>query len=297
MAKVTRADVQSITPEAWANMLQPALRKSLVASSVLNTRFSSDLAVGDTLHYSYFSGDNTVIDYADTVGYFGAIEDHEELKTTGETLVIDKQPLLRKKIDNIEKLYTNIDAQLALADEAGYNLKDWIDQKAFEEIENADAALNGGDPITLSTTNVISTFTSARRQLREANVEEDGTWLAVVTPAVAEQIELKATDSGFSVADAVFKNGYAGSFLGFKIYMSNNLPEKTVEGDECDTIYVGRQGMIHMAMKSTPGVKIADRQDSLGAYMYFWSVVGFKTFDRYGKRFLKGYIKKDNGES
>ncbi len=290
MSKVTRSEVQAVTPEAWASMLQPALRKQLVSTEITNSRFEPMLDKGDTFHYAYFSGDNTVISYTP----FQTIDSHEKLETTDETLTVDEKPLLRKHVDDVEALYINVDAQFELADEAGYALKDYIDSKVFEEVENANAALSDGSVIELDQNNVISTFTSARKQLRQANVEEDGDWVAVVTPAVAEQIEIKATSSGFNVADAAFRNGYAGNFVGFSIYISNNLPEKTVNDTTCDTIYVGRRGMVHMIMKERPNVKVKDIPDSLGAYIYFYSVFGVKTFDKYSRRFLKGYVKSDD---
>ena len=102
VTKITREEAKAITPEFWANMLQPELRKSLVSAAVTNSKFDSELAYGDTLTYSYFSGDNTVIDYINDVGWFGTIEDHEEMQVIGEELKVDKTPLLRKKVDRIE---------------------------------------------------------------------------------------------------------------------------------------------------------------------------------------------------
>ncbi len=292
--KITRAEAVAITPEFWANKLQPELRKSLVSAVTTNAKFSNDLAYGDTLTYSYFSGDNTVINYITDVGWFGSITDHEAMETVGEELKVDKTPLLRKKVDRIEELYTNIDAQNELSDQATYALRDWMDQEVFKYVDEAEVAANGGDPITLTAENLISTFATFKRQLRQANVEDDGSWIVILTPEQYQVIEEVAAARGTALGDGTFVNGYGGRYMGFNLYVSNNLMEKEVGGETCNVCYVGRQGMIHTAFKTQPSVDIRERQDNpFGFYLYFHSVFGVKVFKQYSKRFLKAYFKTE----
>ena len=293
VTKITREEAKAITPEFWANTLQPELRKSLVSAVTTNSKFDPDLQYGDTLTYSYFSGDNTVIDYINDVGWFGAITDHEEMQVIGEELKVDKTPLLRKKVDRIEELYTNIDAQIELRDQANYALRDWMDQEVFKYVDEAKVAANGGDPITLTGDNLISTFATFKRQLRKANVEDDGSWIVIIDPEQYQVIEEVAAARGTALGDGTFINGYGGRYMGFDIYVSNNLMEKEVGGEDCVVAYVGRQGMIHTAFKAQPSVELRERQDSLGFYLYFYSVFGVKVFEQYSKRFLKAYFKTE----
>lgn len=324
--QVPRSEVRSITPQAWANMLQPPLRKSLVSAAVTNYRFDPNLKIGDTLHFSYFSGDNTVVSYTP----FDTITNHETMETTGEQLQVDTKPLLRKQVDNIEELYTNLSAQVELADEAAYALKDYMDQDILSQVLNANDALFDADLTTIDGDNVINMMTTARKELREANVEDGGDWISIITPAIAEQIELKATDKGFQVADATLRNGHAGPFVGYNIYISNNLPEvvelsssEVASGeafedyDSGDVVsetayvaaydqatydaisssrkghacYFGKKGMIHTAFKAQPSMEMKDIPDSLGKYLYFYTVYGTKTFDKYSRRFMKAYLR------
>jgi len=326
-----RSEVDSVTPEAWANMLQPALRKTMVSAEISNSRFEPNLQVGDSFNYSYFSGDNTVVDYTE----YTDIADHEKLETTGEKLIVDKKPLVRKHVDDVEQLYLNVSAQMELAEEAGYALKDHIDQDILLHVMDADSAIFDGDIKQIDTDNVINMMTGARKDLRKANVEEDGDWITILPPEITEQIELKATDSGFNVSDAAFRNGYAGSFVGFNVYNSNNLPEVievTDESAEIDTqdvtdsefeegdvvtkqefidddefdedtyndveddykataCYFGKRGMIHTAYKQRPSMKERAIPKQLGSYFYFYTVYGSKVFEKYSKRFLKGFLR------
>jgi len=292
VTKVSRAEVKGITPEFWANMLQPALRKELVSAAVTNARFDDALQRGDILTYNYFSGDNTVKDYITDVGWFTDMTDHEAIETTPEELKVDQTPILQKKVDDIEQLYINIDAQMELTDEATYALRNYIDSDVLSEVENAESAANGGDVIDLSNSDeVIDVFANMRKDLLKANVEDDGNWIMVVTPEEMMHIEIEAAKRGTALGDKGFANGYRGSFMGFDIYVSNNLPTKEVNGTDSNTCYVGRKNMIHTAFKATPQVTIREREKSLGYYMYFWSVYGKKTFNKYSKRFLKAYFK------
>ncbi len=294
VTKTGREDIKSLIEEFWANTLQPELRKSLVSAVTTNAKFDAQLKYGDTLTYSYFSGDNTIIDYMGDVGVFGTIGDHEELKVVGEELKVDKNPLMRKKVDHIEELFTNVDAQVELRDQCVYTLRDHIDQEVFKEVDNAKTAANGGDTIDLSSANLISTFAGFKKQLRQANVEDDGSWIVILDPEHYQVIEEVAATRGTALGDGTFVNGYGGRYMGFNIYVSNNLMDKEVGGNDTKVSYVGRQGMIHTAFKANLDVKLKDRPDSLGEYLYVYSVFGVKVFEEYSKRFLKAYFKTDS---
>jgi len=72
-----------------------------------------------------------------------------------------------------------------------------------------------GHAISATTANIISIFSLARSKI------------AIVSPQFAQLIESKATSVGYNVADATLRNGYAGDFMGFHIYVSNNVPTGT----------------------------------------------------------------------
>ena len=115
----------------------------------------------------------------------------------------------------------------------------------------------------------------------------------MVTPKVAKYIETKATSVGFNVADATLRNGYAGDFMGFQIYISNNLPTGALTalapanaaGGGClsggnasstngRSLYFGRKGMIDVAMMRAPAMEIRPLGDRLGSNYITWTVYG-----------------------
>ncbi len=197
-------------------------------------------------------------------------------------------------VEDIELLQANYAYQMDIADDSAYRLKDIIDTEVFKGISAAQygfengsgigvvtamAHVTGGAAITATTANIDTIFTGARKGLRELNVEDMGDWCAVVSPAIAEKIELIAINKGFNVADATLKNGYAGNFLGFDVYVSNNLPTGGYS-------YFGRKGMIHLVAQVPPKMTIKDVPRQLGKYLVASTVFGKKVFTRDGTRFL-----------
>jgi len=125
---------------------------------------------------------------------------------------------------------------------------------------------------------MIKVFADARAALRDANVEEAGDWIAILEPATAAHLEVIAVDKGFNMADSTLKNGFAGSFMGFKIYVSNNLP--------ANHAYIGKAKQIDLVMQSAPKMDIDKANLLLGHYFIAWTMYGYTTFTKKAARFL-----------
>lgn len=269
-----RTYFQPIVAEYWTPFLQAPLYKSLVALEVANTRLEAYLKDGDTVNHSYIEMPD-VVDYTPNTD----ISSFDILTAEKEQLVVNQVKVAPFYVDRIEELQTNIAMVAELGERAAYKLRDEIDKHVFNETGNGTAWDFGS---SLSVDNIINFFSGAGKRLRELNVEEID-WVAVVTPAVASLIEIKATATGgFKLADAAFKNGYAGDFIGFKVYVSNNLPDSS----DGKVLYMGRRGMIDLVMQAAPQMKISDAEDRLGYKFKPHTVYGTKVFHENSKRFL-----------
>jgi len=269
-----RADFEPLVQEFWTPFLQEPLYKSLVAMEVANTKLEAYLKDGDTVNHSYIDMPD-VTDYTPNTD----IDSFDTIDATKEQLVVNQVKVAPFYVDRIEELQTNIGMVAELGERAAYKLRDTIDTHVFTEVTNG-TSWDFGE--ALSTSNIIKFFSEAGQKLREENVEEID-WVAVVTPAVAALIEQKATDvGGFNLADSAAQNGYAGSWLGFKIYVSNNLPD----GSDGTVLYLGRRGMIDLVMQKAPQMKISDAEDRLGYKFKPHTVYGTGVFAENAKRFL-----------
>lgn len=293
MTQVISNDVSAIQPEVWSSMVQVPLYKSLVAMEVANLRLSDTVRYADTVHVPYF-GSLSAQTYTPGTSLSATAQDW-----AFDTIVVSAYKHVTFYVDDPRALTVNVDQARELATEAAYQLKDVIDQHVFANITGADgfvaadaADLLGGtnaNPVSASTANIINLFAGARKVLRQRNVEETGDWVAVVTPTVASYIEVKAANVGFNVADATLRNGYAGDFMGFQVYISNNLPSGkmtaiapgaggvTAAGLSATTgksIYFGKKGTIDAIMLRQPALEIRKKDDMIGANFITWTVYG-----------------------
>lgn len=297
-------DVSAIQPELWSSMVQVPLYKSLVALDVANMRLSNTVKYADTIHVPRFDSLS-----AQTYNPGSAITVTNQ-EWDFDTLVVSTYKHCSFYVDDPRALTLNVDQARELATEAAYQLKDKIDQDVFKNItgtdgfmpaDNADIIVGGtnGAPVSGSSANIINVFAGARKFLREHNVEETGDWCAVVSPKLAAAIETKAASVGFNVADSTLRNGYAGDFMGFQVYISNNLPtgnmsaiapaagngiigglsganaSGTTPGRAC---YFGKKGTIDVVMLAAPQLEVRKLGDRLGSNFITWTVYGSNVF-------------------
>lgn len=300
MTQVISNDVSAIQPEIWSTMVQVPLYKSLVALEVSNMRLSDTLKNGDTIHVPRF-GDLSVQTYTPGTTISATAQDW-----AFDNLVVSSYKHVTFYVDDPRSLTINVDQARELATEAAYQLKDTIDTDVFKNITGADGFVAADDadilaggtnakPVSAGTANIIQIFAGARKVLRNRNVEETGDWIAVVTPKIAADIEIKAATVGFNVADSTLRNGYAGDFMGFQVYVSNNLPSGkmtaiapgaggvTATGLSATTgksIYFGKKGTIDVAMLRMPALEIRKKDDMIGSNFITWTVYGSAVFTK-----------------
>lgn len=297
MTQVITNDVSAIQPELWSSMVQVPLYKSLVALEVAHMR---DVKGADTVHVPRF-GSLSAQTYTPGTTLSATAQDW-----AFDTLVVSTYKHVTFYVDDPKSLTLNVDQARELATEAAYQLKDAIDTHVFANITGADGftpadsadLLAGGtnaSPVSAGTANIIALFAGARKVLRNRNVEETGDWCAIVTPKIAADIEIKAANVGFNVADSTLRNGYAGDFMGFQVYISNNLPTGkmtaiapgaggvTATGLSATTglsIYFGKKGTIDVALMRAPSLEIRKKDDMLGSNFITWTVYGSSVFTK-----------------
>jgi len=210
----------------------------------------------------------------------------------------------------VEELQSNINLRTSMQEEIAYQLRDDIDSSVLNNMVSGDVRdgaemVAGGTAdhaVSATTANIIDIFSKARKNLRKNNVAEAGDWIAIVHPDVANLIEYKATSVGYNVADATLRNGYAGDFMGFKIYVSNNVPTGTdlsanaafagADGATAqiaanyEIAYFGKKGAIDVALQKAPTVQITKVPDMHGYYISAYTVYGSTVFTKNKSRFL-----------
>lgn len=305
----------AIQPELWSAMVQVPLYKSLVAMEVASTRLSDSVKFADTIHVPRYSSLSAQT-YTPGLTLSASLQDW-----AFDNLIVSSYKHVTFFVDDAYELTVNVSQARELATEAAYQLRNKIDQDVFKNITGTDGyysvdgldlglTATNGAPVSAGSANIINIFAGARQFLRSKDVEEAGDWCAVVTPKVAAFIEIKSTTVGYNTADTTLRNGYAGDFMGFQIYISNNLPSGNLSaispaagstvsiaaglggpsGANASgttpgrAIYIGRKNTIDLVMLKAPALEIRKKDDLLGSNYITWTVYGSQLFLNNAKR-------------
>ncbi len=296
-------ELSVLNPKIWANTMQVPLRKSLVSEAVADTQFEVLLKYGDAITQPFMQ-DAIVTAYTPGEAFVTQGASAKE-----DTLNVDKFYISPTYVDDINNLQAKYAYALDIVDEQAYQLKDKIDTDVFAQVRNAATFLHSGSvnrgtlvssrtitsaeaasgiivhaaDSTVSAINPVDLFAKARTHLRQRNVTEAGDWVAVVDPSIAEMIEVVGANKGFNVADSTLKNGYAGNFLGFKVYISNNL---TAGPTTSKWAYFGKSKRIGLVVQMPPKVYFKDDSYRLGTNIVTSIVYGTKVFTKNSNRFV-----------
>jgi len=306
----------TLFPKLWANVMQVPLRKSLVSVAIADTQFEPLLKYGDRVTQPYLE-EATVQDYSPGKSFSAQGVSGKE-----DTLIVDQFKVSPTYVDDVNLLQSKYAYGLDMIESQAYQLKDNIDTKVFQTAATAAglylaaasatdtehgtistctsyaASLNRGHikvhakDTTTAAVSPIELFARARKELRAKNVTEAGDWVAVIDPSVAQIIEQIGAEKGFNVADATLRNGYAGNFLGFKIYISNNL-HTTAHLDLTGAryCYFGKSKRVGLVVQMPPKMQIKDYPTRLGSIIVSSLVYGTKVFTKNKERFLIGILK------
>jgi len=271
--------------------MQVNLEKSLVAFKIARTELRDEIKDGDVIHRMYVSNVGTAeYDPGTDIVVTGAT-------ATDDTITIDQKYISAFYVDDIEMLQASLNYASELANDASYQLSNLIDTAVLENTNTIGVSalgISGSDyvtgttaadsltAITATSATIVQVFNAATKWLRTGNVEQDGSWVAVINPAVAGVIELAGIEKGFNVADASLKNGYAGDFLGFHIYISNNLPTS-----KC---YIGKSKCIDLIMQRAPKMDIKEEPKKLGKNFIASTVWGDGVLHNNMARFLNAML-------
>lgn len=275
-------DVAALNPQNWMDMVQENLYKELVAMKIADVKIKSKLSAGTRVHFPLFGSLTT------TAYVKGADVTVQALDSTDEYLDVDVQRECSFYLDTVDQKQNLYSAMAEGVREATDAIKQYIDTDFFAEVLNAHDTLDAGDmstgsagdAIALTTTNVIEAFSKGRAKLGKALRGKEA--VAVVSYDVASVIEQKMASSGFNVQDAALKNGYAGDFMGWKIYVSENL-DTSSSRTHC---YLGANNSISLALQIAPTTQIDNDPLKFGKVVKMLTVYGTKVFTRGGERFL-----------
>ncbi len=214
--------------EVFSAGVQKNLSATLVASQITGKEANAALAGGaDTYNKPYIArgSASTYTRYTDITPQAHTATNEQMLLQTAKVYDFSMDKLDARQLQKAAAVLAHHQKEAAFA------LQRELDAEVFAEYSNANYKFTGGNISTsstvsataLTTSTVAEVFGEIHAHLMNVTGARNGLY-AVIDPEHARFIQQRGLTDGFNTADAIFQNGYAGDFLGFRTYVSTNLP-------------------------------------------------------------------------
>lgn len=208
-------------PEVWSARLLEHLDNVHVYSALLNRDYEGDIrAYGDTVHINQI-GDIAINDYTGE-----DLAAPEELDSTMMELKIDQAKYFNFQVKDIDNAQSNPKVVDAAMQRASYNINDVIDNYLAGLLLAGVKSESTITAQTLTSANAYDYLVDLGVLLNEHNVPMLGRW--VVIPPWFHGLLLKDerfVGNGTGYNQAILQGGWVGDAAGFRIHLSNNVPE------------------------------------------------------------------------
>ena len=208
-------------PEVWSARLLEHLDNVHVYSALLNRDYEGDIrAYGDTVHINQI-GDIDINDYTGE-----DLAAPEELDSTMMELRIDQAKYFNFQVKDIDNAQSNPKVVDAAMQRASYNINDVIDNYLAGLLLAGVKSESTITAKTLTSANAYDYLVDLGVLLNEHNVPMLGRW--VVIPPWFHGLLLKDerfVGNGTGYNQAILQGGWVGDAAGFRIHLSNNVPE------------------------------------------------------------------------
>ncbi len=208
-------------PTVWSETLYRELEKEYIGVKNCSRDYEGDVkSIGDTVK---IIGINpiSVFDYTKNTD----MQTPEELSDSERSLVIEKAKAFNFLIDDIDKVQSTPKLMQEAMRQAASALSDEADKYIYSLYSQVTSA-NTIEKDSLKSADVLDFLLDVKRVMMEADVPGSEEIILEVPPAVAAKI-VKAKIVNGTSNETELDKGCIGSFLGFRIYVSNNI--KTAE--------------------------------------------------------------------
>lgn len=209
--------LDNFIPSVWSESLLTALDAEYVGVRNCNRDFEGDIKqFGDTV-YTNAIGAITVFSYTKNTD----MSSPETLTSTQKSISINQVKGFNFQIDDVDRAQAKPKIMQAAMKAAANSLANTADAYVYSlygQVDQNNIITNA----TFEDTDVVDTLLTLKEKMLKKNIGSSVETVLEVSPTIAKLI-LKAKISKASDNFEMLENGYIGSFLGFKIYVSNNI--------------------------------------------------------------------------
>lgn len=215
--------INDFIPTVWSAALYNELSKEYVAALNCNREFEGDIrSCGDTVKIGGVDP-VTVFSYTKNTDFSSTLQ---TLSSNTRSLLIDQAKAFNFQIDDVDRAQQKPKIMTLAMNEAASALANAADSYIY----GLYSGVGSSQTITkssISSTGIVDALLEVREKLYGGNVGASSEVVLEVSPAVATKI-LKAKVTSATDNAASVEKGYIGSFLGFRIYVSNNIASASV---------------------------------------------------------------------
>lgn len=214
-------------PQIWSAQVLRSLETSLVYAQdgIVNRDYEGEIRNhGDTVKV-HDIGAITVSDYTRNAD----IAPPETLTDIERLLVIDQAKYFNFQVDDVDAAQANPKVMARAMERAAYAMRDVIDQYVaglYTQVDPANVIGDDTTPVTIDTpAKAYDLLVDLAVMLDEANVPREQR--SVIVPPWFHGVLLKDdrfVGTGGSGAESTLLNGQVGQAAGFRILLSNNVP-------------------------------------------------------------------------
>lgn len=209
--------ITNFITSVWSETLLNSLEKEYIGVRNCNREFEGEIKA---------KGDSVKVCGIKPVAIFNYIKNYsiqspQVLEDKAIRICADKACGFNFQIDDVDKAQSAPNIMKAAMRQAASGLANQADKYVYNLYNDADVAHNiTNDAVTPE--NIIDTIISVREKMLTNNVNSNTETVLEVSPAIASII-LKAQIATLKNNTDAVHNGYIGSFIGFDIYVSNNI--------------------------------------------------------------------------
>lgn len=209
--------LNNFTSTVWSETLYQELQKNYVGVKLCSREFEGDIkSQGDRVKICGIQP-ISVFNYSKNIN----MPLPEILSDNERTLIIDQAKGFNFFIDDIDTAQARPNIMTEAMRRASDALSDVADRYIYSLEDEAVETITN-DAVTSE--NIISILADARLKLMENNVPASASISLEVSPAIEQKLVLAKVLRSTDNTD-VLANGYIGSFMGFDVYVSNNIPK------------------------------------------------------------------------
>ncbi len=207
--------LNNFTSTVWSETLYKELQKNYVGVKLCSREFEGEIkGQGDRVKICGISP-ITVFDYSKNTDMPAA----EVLSDNVRTLIIDQAKGFNFFIDDVDAAQSRPNIMTEAMRRASDALADVADSYIYSLTDSGVATISN---TSVTAESIISTLAEARLKLMENNVPNNASISLEVSPAIEQKLVLSKVLRSTDNTDVLTK-GYIGSFMGFDVYVSNNI--------------------------------------------------------------------------